>query len=163
MKGCEIHVYLFNKYEKKLKKIIIISTFSILMIFSLFLGIKIYQSKNQSIVPLDEVEFLHLTSNKLTTENNIKGKINLNKYESFKFLDVIFYEDSLFLMIYKEPKIFSQKNEFSYSLETFFDNNDISEDSINAIYLSYWDNTKSSGFSESDLMTTFPKKLIWEK
>lgn len=146
------------KKGRNLKKIVLIVTLPLIIIIIALSWLN-YKGNNMTIVPLDDVTSIEMSTPNLTNETKIKGNIKLNKFESFDFVDMVIEDKTMYLMVYKEPKLVSKKTDFSISLQDY----QMSLKDINRIVLTYFDTKEQDGFDREELTQKFPKKVIWEK
>ena len=149
------------KKGRNLKKIVLIAVLPLLIIIGCF-GWLMYRGNHRTLAPVDEVTNLTVTTENLTKETKIEGSIKLKPLESFVFMGQSVEDGTLYLMIYKEPRLFSHKSDFSFSLDEVFSSK-LSIETIDKIVLTYWDTKEIDGYSSEQLIDEFPQKVIWER
>lgn len=150
------------KKGRNLKKIILFVSLPLIAI-TFFLSWKTYQGNNMSLVPIEELTNIEVTSDILNKNTLIKGSISTKKNESFDFVDIAFNNDIMYLMVYKEPDIFRKTTDFTVNLNSAIKNRDITLTEIQKIVLTYFDTNELDGYDYSQLTQEFPQKIIWEK
>lgn len=164
LEGSEIVESINNDVKKgrNLKKIILVVALPLLLII-VFLTWKSYQGSTMSIVPIEDISSIKLSTEGLTPETKISGKLQLNKNESFRFVDATLDENTLYLMIYKKRNLFEHNTQFEFDLSTRSELTSQSLVEIETIVLTYWDTKEMDGFGLNQLSNDFPKKVIWER
>ncbi len=150
------------KKGRNLKKIILLVTLPLIAIIVVLFWLN-YQGNNMTIVPLDDISNIELSTPNLTDTTKIKANVNLKKFESLELVDVVIEDKTIYLMVYKGPKIFSKKSDFTVDLEEKLKNYRLFANEIDKIVFTYWDTKESNGFDTNELTNIFPKKIIWER
>lgn len=150
------------KKGRNLKKIILIVVFPLLAIIIALSWLN-YQGNNMTLVPLNDISNIELSTSNLTDTTKIKANINLSKFESLELVDVIIEDSIMYIMVYKGPKLFSKKTDFTVDLEDRLKNYRLTSDEIDKVVFTYWDTKESNGFDKNELINVFPKKIVWER
>lgn len=148
--------------KDSIKKKLLLAFGSIIVLFILYTGFKIYQTNQMQIIPIDEIQSLEVsTTGSLSKDTQITGQVTLNNFEAMGLVDLIVHEDTLYLILYKWPA-FIGDNEINFTLE----HTEMLEQ-VNNVSVIYGDiysgEGTSQGISYNDLVTHPEQRVIWEK
>lgn len=150
------------KKGRNLKKIVLLAVLPLLVIIGCFTWFD-YRANQRTIVPLDEVTEISISTETLAEKTEIIGNLKLKSLESFVLIGQTVEEGTLYLMIYKEPRLFSRQSSFSLSFSELFGSGVSIINEIDKIVLTYWDMKEIDGYSSEQLIDEFPQKVIWER
>lgn len=150
------------KLGRHLKKILLGCTLPLIVIIIFFSWIT-YKGNHMTIVPLNEITNVEMSTNDLTDATKIKGNIKSNAFESVDFVDSVVEEGILYLMVYKEPKLLGKQSQFEVAIKDESKKLYVSPADINQVVFTYWDTTTQDGYTMDELIDNFPKKVVWEK
>ena len=150
------------KKGRNLKKILLVVTLPLLVIIGILSWVN-YRGNHMTIVPLEDLSQIELSTPTLTDQTKIKADVKLKQFESFDFVATEIYEGTMYLMVYKWPKLMSKKTDFTFDLEESLENTHLSVDDIDRIVFTYWDTKELNGYGMDELVNEFPKKVIWER
>lgn len=147
---------------RNLKKILLVVSLPLIVVILLLSWIT-YKGNHLSIVPLNDVEQIELSTKNLNKETEIKGKVKLKPYESVAFVDTVVKNKMMYVMIHKKPQLIGNTNEFTFSLNEKLQSDHHYIDQIEKIVLTYYDTREVDGFTNFELTQSFPEKVIWKK
>lgn len=150
------------KKELSFKNIIALFLVSAIVFFCFSVFWSIYQAKNISVIPIEDINNVSVTADKvLSTETEIMGNVKVDRFEEVSHITIEKVDEVLYVIIHKKPSFFTE-NTFSVNL------NDITNvDSINKINIIsgniYIGEGVEKGYSIGDLVKIPDQKIIWEQ
>lgn len=143
--------------KKKFLRVILVG----LTLFLVYIGLKVYQSNQIEIIPLEDISDLHVPISEVLSEDTvITGKAAVGQFEAVVLADRIVVDDTLYLILYKWPSFISE-DEIDISLGHVTGLSNV--DRISIIWGDIYSGEGTArGYSYVDLVDHPDQELIWE-
>lgn len=149
------------KKGRNLKKILFMVTAPLLIII-LILSWFTYRGEHRSIVPLEDFSTVEVIMDG-KEERLVRGQIALKQFETISLADTSIVDGVMYIMVYKDPRLFSKENKFVIDVDQQLTSYRMSYEELEKITLVYFDVKEYQGYGWEELQNQFPKKTIWEK
>ena len=150
------------KKGRKFKKILTVVTIP-LVVLILLLSWMTYKGNNRVIVPIEDFSKVEVKSDEKTNKMIVQGQVKLKTFETISLTDTEIIDGVMYIMIYKDPKLFSKEKDFKVDIDNQIQRYRMSKEELKKIDLTYFDIKELNGYERWQLQDEFPKKTIWEK